>query len=652
MSGAAPVPTVVERTPAAPAGEAGAASGRPGNPPPAVGPAARRLTWRAGWPVAVSVAGYVALGVTLFWHVWSSSPATVSMVGGDPSSDMWFLRWAPFAVVHAHNPFFSTFVNAPYGVNLLTNVSFLLIGAAVSPVTLLWGPIAAFNVAATVALPASATAGYFFTRRWVAWRPAAFVGGLLYGFSPYEIGQAGAHLNLSLVVFPPLILLVTHELVVRQHGSPRRWGIVLGLLLVAQFFVSIEVLASTIVMGAVCTLAAAVMGWRRLGDRRRPHLRFLGIGAAWAAGLSAVVLAYPLWFAVRGPGSIRGAIQLVPQAYRADLAGPVVPDSLIELAPHHLASIADHFAGNASENGSYLGITLLLVLAAATVLLWRRSAAVRVAAIAGTVAFVLSLGGALVVKSAPPASVNGFPLPERLFTHLPLLTNTVPARYALYCTLFAALILGIAVDRTRGWLAGRPLAAGRDPGRAAHDRRVVAAGGGLLVAAVALVPLLPVAPFTAGIAPVGTPAYFTSPAAARIATGSITVLYPFPSSVYPDGQAWQAVGGLRFRMVGGDVLVPTGPGGTVAFTPSLGYTRDSLTGRVLTALAAGAPPPRTTGLRAAVRTELRAWRVTNLVAFPQLATDPAGAAAYLGWLMGSPGRPGPGGALTWIGFAA
>ena len=79
-----------------------------------------------------------------------------------------------------------------------------------------------------------------------------------------------------------------------------------------------------------------------------------------------------------------------------------------------------------------------------------------------------------------------------------------------------------------------------------------------VVAVVALVPLYPVTPMRQ-IRPLDTPAYFTSAGVSEIPTGSVAMLYPFPSSVTPNGQAWQAVAKLSFKMPGGYFLVPLGP---------------------------------------------------------------------------------------------
>jgi hypothetical protein len=601
---------------------------------------------KALWPGLVVAAVYLALAVGVYWNVWTTHPASVSQPGGDQFSNMWFLRWVPFALAHGHNPFFSNFANYPFGVNLLVNTSSLFLGALVSPVTVLWGPVAAFNTVSTLALAASAGAGYLFVREWTAWRPAAFVGGLLYGFGPYAMAQSNAgHTNLTFVVFPPLILLVTSRIVVVQRGRPAVWGIVLGLLVTAQFFVSTEVLASTVVIAVIGLLVVIIAGRRSA----RAHLRYALEGGVWALGVAVVLLAYPVWFALAGPGHISGPIQLVPQGYRADLAGIVLPDSVQRFAPSGLARTAANFSNSPSENGSYLGITLLVVLLAGTIALWRRSAALRVGAVLALSALLLSLGGGLVVTGRPGGIATGFPLPERAFEKLPLLSNTIPARYALFVELFAALLLGVILDRLHRHLSRGP--GGPPPlHRPSRRRRPVLLAGLLpgLVAAVALVPLWPLAPFTA-VGPVGTPPYFTSAALQRIPSGSVAVVYPYSTSPTPDAQAWQAISSLHFRMPGGYFLVP-GPDGKIAFSPPLGYVRDTLVAQVLYALSVGDPPALTPALRVSLLAQLHSWGVASAVAVPGRGAAPAAAMAYLTSLFGRPPLPEGGGTFAWYGL--
>lgn len=604
-----------------------------------VGPAEPRTpdrgSVRAGLaPTTVVFALYLLAAVALNWDAWSEGAASHMQAGGDQFTTAWFLRWLPFAVLHGHNPLYTDFGNYPFGVNLLNNTSVPLLGLVGAPVTLLFGPIATSNTLATLALAGSAAAGYCFARRWTAWRPAAFAAGLLYGFSPYEIAESnGGHLNLTFVVLPPLILLAVHQVVTGRESAARTWGIALGLLMTAQFFISSEILVSTVVVGACCLVAAAAIGHRSV----RPHLRGALVGGGWALGVSAVLLAYPVWFTLRGPAHIRGPIQLVPEAYRADLLGPVVPNVYTWLAPAGLVRVANGFANNTSENGTYLGITLLVTLAVGTVLLWRRSPAIRVAAVGGVAAFVLSLGGALVVHRPPGAYLTGLPLPERIFTKLPLLANTVPVRYSLYVTLFAGLALALILDRlhtvAEGW--GRGSGTSAASGGSGGPWTRVAPG---LVALVCLVPLIPDGPVT-GVVGIWTPSYFTSPTLTARSAGQVAVLYPYPSTSTPAGQLWQAMAGLHFRSPGGYFLVPDGPDDKIGFSAAVGYGADTLTARVLIAVHDGRAPPRTAGLRAALLSQWASWHVSSLVAVFDGEAQPAAALQFLTWLVGKPPVP-------------
>ncbi len=596
---------------------------------PDPGPAPRRRRSRLATTAVVAL--YVLLAVAVYWHVWTADPGRDVQLSPDVDLITWFLRWTPFALAHGHNPFFTDYLNTPGGVNVLQNTSTPLLGLLAAPVTLLFGPVASYNLLMTLSLAASATAAYAVVRRFVAWHPAAVVAGLLYGFSPALYAASyTAHLQLSFAVLPPLIFWVLAELVLGQRRTPRFWGLVLAALVVAQFFVSTEVLTTTVLVALGGLVAAALVGRHRVAARAPAVAR----GLCWAAAPAAVVLAYPVWAALAGPAHITGAIQLEPQAYRADLLGLIDPDRLQALAPASLTTTSDRFATSFGENWSYLGLPLVLVVLAGAVWL-RHRALVAVAALVGAGAYVLSLGGSLAVKGPPATYQSGLargrlPLPGKLLAHLPLLSNVIPSRFALYVTLAASVVLAAVLDalhtRLAGW-AGVVLP--------------------LALAAVALVPLVPAAP----VSPVGdpgTPDWFLGPGPGRIPAGSVALLYPYPSALhFPVAQLWQAQAGLPFRMPGGYALVP-GAGGRIAYNTVLGYTPLTLTGTVLTQLALGPAPPRTPSLRRRIRTELAGWKVRTVVATPAAVADWPASRAWLTWLLGPP-RATTGGVTLWAG---
>src|SRR5437879_11070307 len=132
-------------------------------PTPAGEPEARQ-TPRAipGWIVLAGVGLlYLAMAIGFFATIWfrpGGASSTALGVGGDPQLAIWFLRWQEFALTHGHNPLFTTYLDAPQGVNLMWNTTAPLLGAALAPLTATPGGIFAYNVAAALSHATAAMA--------------------------------------------------------------------------------------------------------------------------------------------------------------------------------------------------------------------------------------------------------------------------------------------------------------------------------------------------------------------------------------------------------------------------------------------------------------------------------------------------------------
>ena len=185
---------------------------------------------------------YLALGFLLWVHAWTEGATTHTLCGcGDPALFLWFFQWPATALSHGQNPFYSTALFHPHGINLLAQTSVTGMSLPLVPVTWIWGPVASLNVASTVAPALTAFTAFIAIRRWVTWTPASFVGGLLYGFSPFVLTSLEfAHLMTAALMVLPLILIALDEIVVRQRRSALWTGLLLGLLVFAQFFFSTE----------------------------------------------------------------------------------------------------------------------------------------------------------------------------------------------------------------------------------------------------------------------------------------------------------------------------------------------------------------------------------------------------------------------------
>ena len=595
--------------------------------------------WRGEWwrkkPVWILAAliTYLAIACLAYWPVQPlSQTQVVGCACSDRVQEVWFLAWMFHSLSHAVNPFFTTSVNYPYGINLVNNTSMPLLGLIGSPVTAIFGPIATFNLLTRLAFFASATSMMFVLLRYTKWFPAAFLGGLLYGFSPYVVDQALGHVFAAFVPIPPLIVLIVDELLRRQKKSARRYGVILGLLLAAQFFISIEILVTTLMCCVVGIACAAAISHSQV----REHLAHALQGAKWAVGTLAVIIAYPAYCYFLGPWHVTRPQHTVAELspYQADLFGTIIPTISQLFAPAHLAAIGTTYVGNdIAENDSYLGIPLILVLL--VLLFWnRRDRFIQVLTCVAVVAFVLSLGSPLVVGGHATAIA----LPFAIVRKLPVISNLIAARFALYVDLVGAFVFAIGLDRWRRGV-GSPdkprhaRARSRGSWTGALRSRAAVTGVVALIGVGVLVPLVPQMPFVSK--PADIPAYFTTSAVDAIPAQSVVVTYPYDIGGVNYGMLWQAISGFSFRLVGGEAAkpYPTAPGSNLADPVPPVYLQHLFRAGYwgLLHLAPKLVPKR----EAQVRYFLTHWHVGTIV-FDPIGVHPAFVIHYLTVVLGRP----------------
>ena len=103
-------------------------------------------------------------------HLWVD-PAGLTQTRDPHDVDLfaWFLRYAATAVEHGRLPaLVTTALNAPQGISLMWNTSFLLPGVLLTPVTLLAGPQVSLTLVLTLGLAGSAASLFLVLRRWGA----------------------------------------------------------------------------------------------------------------------------------------------------------------------------------------------------------------------------------------------------------------------------------------------------------------------------------------------------------------------------------------------------------------------------------------------------------------------------------------------------
>jgi hypothetical protein len=530
--------------------------------------------------------------VVLTWHLWANPAGRAQVVPGrgvshDIDLFAWFLRYEATALSHGRLPdLVTTALNAPQGVNLMWNTSFLLPGVVFAPLTLAIGPQASLAAAA--------------------------LGGAVFGFSPALRSAAVGHYHLQFAVLLPLIIDALLRLVTGR-GRPVRTGAWLGLLTAAQLFIAEEMVALTVVAGVVIVVVLAASRPRAVPGLVRGTVT----GLAAAAGVLLVTAGYPLWVQFHGPLAEQGSPWKL--GHFRNRPGDFVngPSGVLLHSQATVAYLSQH-AVRMVEYFAYLGWPMLVVLLLAAVCFWR-DLRVRALAVTFVVLEFFSLGSRTVVVGG--LHIPATAMPWHYLQGLPLLSQSLPNRFSLLADGAAAVILAFSLDLAWGRARGRAApAAGRAapaaggpvtdasaapaadaPAPAPVWRKAAAAA----LIALALVPIIPLPLQTAAVTatPAGWQQVF---ARLRLASDARVLVVPLqPATV----MRWQADTGVPGSVIGGYCIAPTPGTGKAELCasgrkPTTGYLNDLWLGQP------GAVAPST----AQLRSDLRYWRPAAIVA--------------------------------------
>jgi hypothetical protein len=562
-------------------------------------PPARRRVPRG--PLALTVAAYLAASLALHHRLLPQlTTATAGWTSSDSYQFVWWIAWLPWSIGHGENPLFTTYLHAPLGVNGMWNALVPVLAALFSPVTLTLGPIAAYNIAMVLGPVVSGLALALALGVWIErWWPRA-AAGLLYGFSPFVIAHASVgHLNLVWAVLPPVLLWVVHALLVAPEPRPWRIGALAGVAFAVQTGIYTQTVALSAVVLVVVALVLALR-WPRVAARRVPTV-LRGLVACLAT--YAVLCAYPLYLLLAGPGRPRSEIR-EPEVTNADAANLLVPTSLTKFQLR-MAPFAEQLHTHSGEQGGYVGIALLVIVAVAVVS--ARRSVTRIFAVVGLAAWVLSLGVNLVVLGHD----TGVSLPWRPIESVPLVGEIEAMRLQLIVALCVAAVVALWLDH----LADLP-----------HSlRRAIA----LAVTGAAMLTWLPADEQTA--TPAVVPAYFIA-GAPGLTGADVVETYPRTTGVWVGGarpMLWQVASGFAYRTTGGYFIGADATHDLLVEAPATSYEQAAV------GAAAGAEPPSRDAAGAA-RAELRGLGVTAIVVVP----EGADVTAVLEWTRRVSGTPG------------
>ena len=414
------------------------------------GPWTRKLAAHPAPRQAALLIVFIAAGVAVTW------PLATYLAGHLPStrdtaSYVWGFYWVTHQVIHLANPWFTSQMAAPVGVQLGFHTVMPLPGLLMTPVTLLFGPSASYNLIVAITPGLLGYAMYRAARLWLPSATGAIAAGAFFGLSAMLTQQAWYHLNIALgAMFLPMAL----EASVRLRRIPgRRQAVILGLVMGAAVLTDQEsaVLAAMVTGLTLLPWLVYRPSWAKL----RPAALAVVIGTVLAspqiiAMVQEVVLA-------RGGLAINQHLLAVSyKQYGIGLPGMFSPTPRV--ADFGLGSLAQPFLhGRDNEGlpefGTVLTVLALLGLAAS----WRRRNAWLLAALWAGCA-TLALGTSLwigkhqylpLAMSWQRVRVSGL-MPYTWFIRIPGLSSFREAdRLAILGLVPAALLAGAAVNWLR-----------------------------------------------------------------------------------------------------------------------------------------------------------------------------------------------------------
>lgn len=342
---------------------------------------------------------YVLVAVAMTWPVAAHLGTHLPGGGDDLWVHQWTFWWVKESIAKGYNPLHTHLLFYPEGVSLATHNFAWLNIAAWLPLQAIVGSNAAYSLLFIDTFVLNGFAMFLLARKLTGSLPAAFVGGLVYGFWPYTLSHYG-HPNMMLTCWVPLALLYLHRTL-----EDRR---VCDAMLAALFLALTGITRwQLLVMGGVSVLL--YLAYRCLTSkscRTRRTLKLLAL-TGLAAGALMAPLAIPVVSAYLTQPSPEDAFTDESLIGQTDLLAYVLPGRNHPLWSDAAAQVYDNFVDN-KVYVAFVGYTTLALALWGSVRRWRQA---RFWLMAATVYVLLALGPQLRLDGQLYPQV---PMPYRL----------------------------------------------------------------------------------------------------------------------------------------------------------------------------------------------------------------------------------------------
>ena len=356
---------------------------------------------------------------------------TTSYIGKsshDQIQFIWTLYWWPFAISHHINPLFSTYIWYPNGTGLsiapaaVPGASFIAF-----PITLLFGPVASYNILIIIGSALSAYFTFLITHYLTKSYQAGVIAGFLFGFSTYQFVQE-VHLHTVLTFLIPLIgylILLFWEKKIRSIT----FILLAGLCLTLQYLFAIEVFVTLAFFIGISYIIFMLV----YPEHFKKLIRLL-INLSGAYGLCAILISPFIYTAFLSGIPTNPFNSTV--FFSIDPLNFIIPTQATYMGANAFAQLSSKF-GSFFEATGYLGIPALMIILIYAVKYWHEKMT-RVLFCIMLCFMILSLGPKLHI-----AGYSSLTLPEYFINKLPIINQLLPARLMVYVFFVASLLIGL-----------------------------------------------------------------------------------------------------------------------------------------------------------------------------------------------------------------
>jgi hypothetical protein len=409
--------------------------------------------WQKRWLALAILSVFTLLALIVTWPlIFRLSLGVPGYSQTDQLQKVWSLWYTKEALLQLSNPAYFATLAYPHGYFSPIRWSMLVIQVMAFPLTLLFSPFAAYNLALLLSYILTGYTGYLLCFDISKNRKAAMFGGLLIMLFPARVAKALAgHLESSSLFLAMLYMRSLRRTL--QHPHPRR-AVKTGALFALASMVHITHLPYVILPW---TMIYVPQFWA--SRVTRPHFRATWRSLVISAGVAAIMLApffTPMIIFALGPfGQDAGGGKI---EFSADLLSYVTPSptnpilNALNLIPDFaMPTLGAH----PQEKLAYLGIIPLILAGLA---LYRRADESRIWMMTGGVMMVLALGPHLKIMGEPvmysvEETQSRIVLPYAIVSKLPIFSaGRTPGRFNLVTGVALAVL---ATQGATAWIEGK-----------------------------------------------------------------------------------------------------------------------------------------------------------------------------------------------------